>query len=136
MSIGIAVSRFNEDITTSLLEGALKTFKDAGVQNKNIYILEVPGSFELPFACQKLTKKKLDVVLALGCIIKGETSHDVYIAQSVAASLSALSLQVNIPVIFGVLTTNDLKQAKDRSQGKRNKGTECAEVALEMAQLE
>lgn len=135
LSIGIAVSRFNEDITISLLEGALKTFKDAGVEKKNIHVLEVPGSFELPFACQKLMKKKLDVILALGCIIKGETSHDVYIAQSVATSLSALSLQVNIPVIFGVLTTNNLRQAKARSQGKTNKGSECAEVALEMAKL-
>ncbi|TAJ13354.1 6,7-dimethyl-8-ribityllumazine synthase [Patescibacteria group bacterium] len=135
LSFGIAVSKFNTDITSSLLEGALKTLKDAGVKKENIQILEVPGSFELPFACLKLTKKKPDAILALGCIIKGETSHDVYIAQSVATGLTELSLAVKIPVIFGVLTTNNLKQAKTRSTGETNKGAECAETALEMAYL-
>ncbi|TAK58977.1 6,7-dimethyl-8-ribityllumazine synthase [Patescibacteria group bacterium] len=135
LSFGIAVSRFNTDITSSLLESALKTLSESGVHKKNITILEVPGSFELPYACLMLSQKKPDAIIALGCIIKGETSHDQYIAHATATGLTEVSLKVGIPIIFGVLTTNNLKQAKVRSTGIMNKGKEAAETAIEMASL-
>jgi len=135
LSFGIAVSRFNEDITTSLLQAALKTLTESGVHKKNITILEVPGSFELPYACLILSKKKPDAIMALGCIIKGETSHDQYIAHATATGLTEVSLKVGIPIIFGVLTTNNLTQAKIRSTGITNKGKEAAETAIEMASI-
>jgi 6,7-dimethyl-8-ribityllumazine synthase len=134
--VGIVVSRFNEDITTGLLKGALATLKEWKVKPANITTIFVPGSFEIPYGCQKLImNKRPDVVIALGCIIKGETKHDEYIANAVSHGIMRLSLDYKIPVMFGVLTPNNLEQAKARSVGKFNKGREAALAALETALL-
>lgn len=132
LTIGIAVSAFNADITEGMLAGALATLKEWGVEDRNIPLLRVPGSFELPYACQKLIKdKKPDAVIALGCIIKGDTEHDRHIATAVAGGLMRLTLDHGMPVSFGVITTNTLEQAQVRSKGESNKGREAALAVLE-----
>jgi 6,7-dimethyl-8-ribityllumazine synthase len=134
LRVGIAVSEFNNDITDRMLAGALEALDASAVKKNNIQVIRVPGSFELPFACLTfLKKKKYDAVIALGCIIKGETTHDIYIASAVSKGIMDLSLQYGVPVIFGVLTTNNLAQAKARSTGKANKGIEAALTAVSMA---
>lgn len=136
LTAGIVVSRFNEDITKGLLKGALATLKEWKVKSANITTVWVPGSFELPYGCQKLIlDKRPDIVIALGCVLKGETKHDEYIANAVAHGLMRLSLDYKLPVAFGVLTPNTLEQAKARSEGKFNKGREAALAALEVALL-
>jgi 6,7-dimethyl-8-ribityllumazine synthase len=133
--IGIVVSAWNSDITNALLEGAKETLLEAGVQDGNIEVLYVPGSFELPWGARQIMKPgKKDAVICLGCIIQGETKHDEYIASAVASGIMQLGLMSGIPVIFGVLTTNTEEQAKDRAGGKHgNKGAEAAQAALQMA---
>jgi 6,7-dimethyl-8-ribityllumazine synthase len=136
LRVGVVVSRFNEDITGRMREGALDTLRGWGVKEKNITVVHVPGSFELPLAAVKLIKaKKPHAVIALGCVIKGDTDHDKYIADSVSHGLMRLSLDHAIPVSFGVITTNTLEQAVVRSTGKTNKGPEAAIAALESALL-
>lgn len=134
---GIVVSEWNSVITNSLLEGAINTLKENGVEEKDIYIQYVPGSFELPFGASKLLeKKKFDAVICLGCVIQGETRHFDFICQAVANGIMEVSLKKDIPVIFGVLTTNNQEQAIDRCGGKHgNKGVEAAITALKMASL-
>lgn len=134
---GIVVSEWNSVITNSLLEGAINTLKENGVEEKDIYIQYVPGSFELPFGASKLLeKKKFDAVICLGCVIQGETRHFDFICQAVANGIMEVSLRKDIPVIFGVLTTNNQEQALERSGGKHgNKGVEAAITALKMASL-
>lgn len=134
---GIVVSEWNSDITNSLLQGAIETLKTNNVEEKDIYIQYVPGSFELPFGASKLLeKKKFDAVICLGCVIQGETRHFDFICNAVANGIMEVSLRKDIPVIFGVLTTNTLEQAQDRSGGKHgNKGIEAAITALKMASL-
>lgn len=136
LSVGIVVSRFNEDITKGLLKGALATLKEWKVKSSNVTTVWVPGSFEIPYGCQKLILgKRPDVVIAIGCIIKGETKHDEYIANAVSYGIMRLSLDHKVPIMFGVLTPNTLEQAKARSTGKFNKGREAALAALETALL-
>lgn len=136
LTVGVVVSRFNEDITKGLLKGALATLKEWKVKSDNITTVWVPGSFELPYGCQKLLDtKRPDVVVALGCILKGETKHDEYIANAVSYGIMRLSLDYKIPIMFGVLTPNTLEQAKARSTGKFNKGREATLAALETALL-
>jgi 6,7-dimethyl-8-ribityllumazine synthase len=134
---GIVVSEWNSDITNSLLQGAIDTLKANNVEEKDIYIQYVPGSFELPFGASKLLeKKKFDAVICLGCVIQGETRHFDFICNAVSNGIMEVSLKKDIPVIFGVLTTNTLEQAQDRSGGKHgNKGVEAAITALKMASL-
>lgn len=134
---GIVVSEWNREITDSLLEGAVETLLKHGVDEKDIYVRYVPGSFELPFgASTLLEKKRFDAVICLGCVIQGETRHFDFICQAVAQGIMDVSLKEEIPVIFGVLTTNNLQQAKDRSGGAcGNKGVEAAITALKMAAL-
>ena len=137
LRVGIVVSRFNEDITEGLLEGALATLAAWKVKRANITIVRVPGSFEIPFAAQQLiARKKPHAVIALGCIIKGETSHDYHIASAVSHGITRVALDQNVPIAFGVLTTNSLEQAQLRSRGKTNAGIEAALGALENALLE
>jgi 6,7-dimethyl-8-ribityllumazine synthase len=135
--IGIVVSRWNEDITGALLTGARETLVKAGVTEKHIEIMHVPGSYELPFGARQLMKAdKKDAIICIGCIIQGETKHDEYIAQAVSNGIMQLGLMSGIPVIFGVLTTNTIQQAQDRAGGQHgNKGAEAAATALQMAQL-
>ncbi len=135
--IGIIVSEWNKEITDALLDGCMKTLLKHGAPTFNINTINVPGSFELPSAAQMLLEAMdLDAVICLGCIIKGETKHDDYIANAISHGIMIVSIDYSTPVIFGVLTTNNLQQAKDRSGGKLgNKGDEAAITALRMAAL-
>lgn len=135
LSIGVVVSEFNSDITERMLTGALTTLRQWGVKEQNIRVVRVPGSFELPYGCAKLLsgKKKPDALVALGCVIKGETDHDRYISTSVAQGIMDLTLTRGVPIAFGVITPNSLAQAKVRSAGKHNKGREAAIAALKCA---
>jgi 6,7-dimethyl-8-ribityllumazine synthase len=137
MKIAIVTAEWNKEITHNLREGAIKTIKDAGGAEGNIYCVDVPGSFELTAAAAMLAnEKKFDVIICLGCVIQGETRHFEFICNAVANGLSNISIQHNMPVIFGVLTTDTFLQATERSGGKHgNKGVEAAVTALKMAAL-
>ena len=135
IKIAIAISQYNTDITSALLESSRNELVSRGVSDKNISITEAPGAFELPFVCQKLADStKYDAIIALGAIIKGETPHFDFIASAVAQGIMDIGLKYKTPVIFGVLTTNNLKQAKDRIKGGiiGDKGVEAALAALKM----
>ena len=134
LKVGIAAARFNEDITEALLRGAREVIRAWGVKESNVHVLRVYGSFELPFACQRLIKKhKVGAVIALGCIVKGETRHDEYLAHAVLNGLQRVSLETGVPVGLGVLTTNTLAQARARSRGRHDHGAQAAQAALEAA---
>lgn len=131
--IAIVVSSFNDDITENLLKGALGALSSNGVLEKNINTFWVPGSYEIPLSCQKLAKtKKYDALLALGCVIKGETDHYHYIAKETSRGVMDVMLEYSLPIGFGIITTNNLRQAKARSGVKNNKGAEAAQAVLEM----
>lgn len=131
--IGIAVAEFNADITEKLLAGALRELERNGVQKRHITAVRVPGSFELPLACQRMAKSgRYDALIALGCVIKGETDHYRYIAGEAACGIMEVMLAHSIPIGFGVLTTDTLSQAKMRASGANNKGAEAARAALWM----
>jgi 6,7-dimethyl-8-ribityllumazine synthase len=132
--IGIITSSWNDNITGELHSGALNTLKSHGILAENITEIWVPGSFELPVAAKMLlSQQNSDAVICLGCVIKGETKHDEYISQSVAQGIMNLSIVSGKPITFGVLTTDNLKQAQDRAGGKYgNKGEEAAVTALQM----
>ena len=132
-SVGIVVADFNSDITGKLLEGALGFLLGHGFQKDNIKVVHVPGSFEIPLMCQRLAKtKKFDGIISVGAVIKGDTDHYYYIAGEASRGIMAVMLQESIPISFGVITTSNLKQAKDRSGKKDNKGAEAAEALLIM----
>ena len=136
LKIAIVISKWNNDITKNLLKDTLQTLLKCGVQKANISKIEVPGSFELIFAAKKFGKKKeINAVIVIGCIIKGETPHFEYISNSVALGVKDLNILLNKPVIFGVLTTKNINQAKKRSSGKTNKGREFAISAIEMTKI-
>ena len=131
--IGIAVADFNADITGKLLAGALAALTNAGVQKNDIRVVHVPGSFELPLACQKLAKTgKYDALVALGCVIKGETDHYHYVAGEASRGVMDVMLKFDIPIGFGILTTNTLEQAIARSGKKIDAGGSAAKAALRM----
>ncbi len=131
--IGIVASRFNEKIVESLLNACVKTLKKCGLAEKDFTIVHVPGAFELPIAAQRLLNtKKYDAVIALGAVIRGDTPHFEYICQQCASGLSNMALKHDRPVIFGVLTVDNMKQAKARSGPiTTNKGADAAQAALE-----
>ena len=133
----IVVSRYNESITGKLLSGAVKTLLSHGVADDAIDVAWVPGAWEIPLLAQRFAEsRKYAAVLCLGAVIRGETTHDVHINRQVSLSLGRISLETGIPVLFGVLTCNNLEQAIHRSGGNvGNKGIECAQAALEMASL-
>ena len=134
LSVGVVVAEFNADITEAMLDGALEALAEWGVPDGNIEILRVPGAFELPFGCLKLMERgKKDALVAIGCVIKGETDHDKYIASAATEGLMRLSLENKVPVGFGVITTNDLAQAKARSSSESNAGKNAAFAALTLA---
>jgi 6,7-dimethyl-8-ribityllumazine synthase len=136
LKVAVVAARFNEDITDSMLEGALGALKEWGVQALRTKVVRVYGSFDIPFACMDVIKKwKPDAIVALGCIIKGETDHDRYIASAVSQGIIDLTLSSGVPISFGIITTNTLKQAKARSRGKTNHGEKAAIAALEAALL-
>lgn len=133
LKIGIVVAKFNSDITEGMLQGALEALEKNKVKKSNIKVVYCPGSFEVPLACQKLAlTKKYDGIVAIGCLIKGETDHYHYIANTASKGIMDVSLKFNIPIGFGIITVNNLKQAKDRSGKKNNKGAESAQAVLEM----
>jgi 6,7-dimethyl-8-ribityllumazine synthase len=138
MKFGIVVSEWNEEITQSLLKGALKTLIAHGAKKKNIIVHYVPGSFELPLGAEYfICSKDINAVICLGCIIQGETRHFEFICNAVANGIMKASQDNLLPVIFGVLTTNTLQQAKDRAGGKHgNKGIEAAITAIKMVALD
>jgi 6,7-dimethyl-8-ribityllumazine synthase len=134
---GIVVSRYNDFITNKLLEGCIDTLKRHDAEEKNIAVCKVPGSFEIPYAALKLAKsKKYDAVICLGAVIKGDTPHNEYIASETAKGIAMVGMETGIPVIFGVITTDNLEQALERAGTKSgNKGAEAALSAIEMANL-
>ncbi|MCB4792425.1 MAG: 6,7-dimethyl-8-ribityllumazine synthase [Elusimicrobia bacterium] len=134
---GIVVSRFNEFITSKLVDGALDALIRHGVREMDIDIAWVPGAFEIPPVARKMSKnKKYDAVICLGCVIKGDTPHFDYISAEVSKGVAAVALDSNIPVIFGVLTTDSIEQSIERAGTKSgNKGADAAMNAMEMLNL-
>ncbi len=134
MRVGIIASEWNENITKALLNGAKETLISNGVDEKDVVVEIVPGSFELIFGCSQMVKKHdVDAVIAIGCVIRGDTPHFDYICQAVSSGISKLNIEENVPVIFGLLTTNSQEQAEERSGGiLGNKGDEYAITALKM----
>ena len=132
--VGIVYAEWNEEITHALRDGAVKTLRDNGVNEEDITVASVPGSFELIFGASQMVKSgKYDAVIAIGCVIRGDTPHFDYICEGVTAGLSKLNVEYDVPVIFGLITTNTLLQAQERSGGRLgNKGDECAVTALHM----
>ncbi len=131
---GVVVSEWNEEITEALFQGAYTTLLANGVQKENIVRKNVPGSFELSLGAQWLAKDdSVDAVICLGCVIQGDTRHFDFICQAVATGITEVGLKFDKPVIFGVLTTNNKKQALERAGGKHgNKGDEAAITAIKM----
>lgn len=134
---GIVVGRFNEFIGSKLLSGALDALKRHGVKEDEIEISWVPGAFEIPLVAKKMAKtKKYDSVICLGAVIKGSTAHFDYVSSEVSKGIANVSLDTEVPVIFGVLTTDNIEQAIERAGTKAgNKGYEAAVTAIEMANL-
>lgn len=137
MCFGIVVSEWNSKVTGALLDGAVKTLKMHGTLPENIHVKTVPGSFELVYGAQQMCKNDgFDAIIILGCVVRGDTPHFDYICEGVTHGISYLNASQNIPVIFGLLTTNNFEQAVERSGGKfGNKGDECAVVAIKMAKF-
>jgi 6,7-dimethyl-8-ribityllumazine synthase len=138
MIIGILVAEWNGEITGALLDAAVKTLMEKGARNENILVRYVPGSFELTLGAQLMAENTdLDAIICLGCIIRGETPHFDYICQGVTYGITDLNMNYNMPVVFGVLTTDNIQQAKDRAGGKHgNKGEESAITAIKMVALQ
>lgn len=135
--IGIVVSRWNSSITDKMLDGAIKALKGNGVTEEEILVVHCPGSFEIPLTAQHiLNNKEVDGVIALGVIIRGGTPHFEYVCDAVTQGILRLNLDYKKPIAFGVLTTDDVKQALDRSGEKGNKGGEAALALLEMINIE
>ncbi|MDT0552181.1 6,7-dimethyl-8-ribityllumazine synthase [Urechidicola vernalis] len=137
LRFGIVVSEWNENITEGLFNGAKETLLENNVSKDNIVRMDVPGSFELIFGCKKMLQtEKVDAVIAIGCVIQGETKHFDFVCEGVTQGIKDLNLQFDIPTIFCVLTDNTMQQSIDRSGGKLgNKGTEAAVTAIKMAVL-
>lgn len=135
MKVGIVVSEWNEKITGALLEGACRTLTKHGVSEDDIIVRTVPGSFELIYGSARFVAGgQVDAVIAIGCVIRGDTPHFDYICQGATQGLADLNRQGTIPVIYGLLTCNTMEQAEDRCGGiLGNKGDECAVTAIKMA---
>jgi len=137
IKVGIVVARFNEFITSKLLSGAMDGLLRHNVKEEDIQVAWVPGAFEIPLIASKMAKSgKYDAVICLGAVIRGSTSHYDYVCNEVSKGIAAVSLETGIPVMFGVLTTENIEQAIERAGSKAgNKGSECAEGAIEMVNL-
>ncbi len=137
IKIGIVVSRFNEFITSKLLSGAMDGLVRHDVQEKDIHVAWVPGAFEIPLIASKMAKSgKYDAVICLGAVIRRSTSHYDYVCSEVSKGIASVSLSSSIPVMFGVLTTENIEQAIERAGTKAgNKGYDCALGAIEMVNL-
>lgn len=134
---GIVVSEWNETITEGLYNGAITALLDCGAVEENIIRWNVPGSFELVYGAQRMiVTQNVDVVITIGCVIKGETMHFEFVCEGVTQGIKDLNVQTDVPVIFCLLTDNTIQQSIDRSGGKHgNKGTEAAIAAIKMAEL-
>ncbi|MCH7697346.1 MAG: 6,7-dimethyl-8-ribityllumazine synthase [Chloroflexi bacterium] len=136
LHIAIAVSRFNEPVTSRLLEGARKALERHGVEDKNVAVAWTPGAFELPPVARAFAESgAYDAVVCLGAVIRGETSHFDFISAETARGIGQVSADTGVPVIFGVITPNTLEQALDRAGGKADKGYDAVVSAIEMANL-
>jgi len=137
MKTGIVVAEWNSEITFAMRDAAIETLRKHGVKDSNIVVRHVPGSFELTAGAQMMAYyTPLDTIICIGCVIRGETPHFDYICQGVTVGLTQVSIKFGIPVIFGVLTTNDFQQALDRAGGKHgNKGVEAAVTAIKMTAM-
>lgn len=137
MRVGIVAARFNEFITSKLLSGALDGLVRHDVQEEDIHVAWVPGAFEIPLIASKMAKSgKYDAVICLGAVIRGSTSHYDYVCNEVSKGIAAVGLDSGIPVLFGVLTTENIEQAIERAGTKAgNKGYDCALSAIEMVNL-
>ena len=137
IKVGIVAARFNEFITSKLLAGAVDGLKRHEVKGEDIEVAWVPGAFEIPLIASKMAKcGKYDAVICLGAVIRGATSHYDYVCSEVSKGIASVSLNSDIPVLFGVLTTDTIEQAIERAGTKAgNKGFECAEGAIEMVNL-
>ncbi len=137
LRVGIVVARFNDFITSRLLDGAKAALSSHGVRDEDITIASVPGSFEIPLTAKKLAGSgRFDAVICLGAVIKGETDHYEHVAGEAAKGISAVALATGVPTIFGVLTTDTLEQAINRAGGKQgNSGYSAGVAAIEMANL-
>jgi 6,7-dimethyl-8-ribityllumazine synthase len=138
LSFGLVVAEWNHEITETLAEGAVETLLKHGVTEEDIMIKRVPGTFELSLGAQFMAEyTAADAIICIGCVIRGDTPHFEYICQGVTQGITNVNLDYNIPVIFSVLTTDNLEQAKDRAGGKHgNKGIEAAITAIKMAALQ
>ena len=134
MRFGIVVSEWNSNITGALLEGAVNTLKKHGAKEENILVQTVPGSFELTFGSAQMIKSgKVDAVIAIGCVVRGDTPHFDYVCAGTTQGIAQLNATSDVPVIYGLITTNNMQQAEDRAGGKLgNKGDECAVTAIKM----
>ncbi|MFW5920000.1 MAG: 6,7-dimethyl-8-ribityllumazine synthase [Halanaeroarchaeum sp.] len=136
-TFGIVVSRFNDLITGKLLDGALDTLRRHGAEEGHIDVARVPGSFEIPLMAQRMAESgRYDAVIALGAVIRGETPHFEYVSSEATKGIAKATLDTDVPIAFGILTTDTTEQAIDRAGVKQgNKGSEAAESAIEMADL-
>jgi 6,7-dimethyl-8-ribityllumazine synthase len=137
LKFGLVASRFNEFITSKLLEGSIDGLKRHGVADSDIAIAWVPGAFEIPMVAKKMAESgKYDAVICVGAVIRGSTPHFDYVAAEVSKGIAQVGMKTGVPVIFGVITTDNIEQAIERAGTKAgNKGFEAAESAIEMANL-
>lgn len=137
MKVGIVAARFNDFIVSKLVDGAIDGLKRHGVDEEDIHIAWVPGAFEIPIIAGKMAKcGKYDAVICLGAVIRGSTSHYDYVCAEVSKGVAQVSLNSDVPVMFGILTTDTIEQAIERAGSKAgNKGSECAVGAIEMVNL-
>lgn len=136
-SFGIILSSWNDFITSRLLEGALETLEKLGASEKSIEVFKVPGAFEIPLTAKKIAESgKFDAVICLGCVIRGQTPHFEYVAGEAAKGIGQVAMQTGVPVLFGIVTADNLEQAIDRAGAKAgNKGVEAAMAAVEIVNL-
>ncbi len=134
VKVAIVWSRFNEEITRSLLSGARRALEQAGLKENEIDVYEVPGAFEVPLLAQEIAKtRKYPGIVCLGAVIRGDTSHFDYVCQAATEGIVQAQLTTGVPMAFGIITTDTLQQAKDRAgPGNDNKGFEAAQVVIEM----
>jgi 6,7-dimethyl-8-ribityllumazine synthase len=133
----IVAARFNADVTGALLEGAVATLAEHGVPDDHVSVVQVPGAFEIPITAKRLAASgRYEAIIALGAVVRGDTQHHEYVAGACARGIGRVAIEENVPVIFGVLTTDTDEQARDRAGGKKgNKGCEAAMAGLEMVTL-
>ena len=136
MKFAIIVSRFNDFITSRLLDGAVDALKRHGADVKDLTVVRTPGAYEIPVVCEKLAAGNYDAIICLGAVIKGDTPHFDFVAQETAKGIAQVSMKHKVPVAFGIITADNLEQAIERAGVKHgNKGAEAAVSAIEMANL-